>query len=88
MEVTEKTVEVDGKSTVSVSTNLNSGVVVVTKQITEENKSLFNFRKQQLLDEGFKIVGGVKEEEVKSFWNFFTGGPKVIYSASFTKQQV
>ena len=57
----------------------------ITKTVSEDNKSLFNFKKRQLLEEGFTMIGEVQEESIKSFWDFWIGS-KVVYTATFRKK--
>lgn len=59
---------------------------VVTKIISEENKTLFGFMKRRLLEDGFKMVGKEKAEPIKSFWSYFSG-KKFLYTASFEKTE-
>lgn len=60
---------------------------VITKIISEENKSLFNFNKRQLLEDGYKMVGEVEEQTIGGFWSFLSG-PTTIYTAKFEKDQI
>jgi hypothetical protein len=55
-----------------------------TKIISEDSKSLFDFYKRQLLADGYTMVGEVKVETTKSFWDFLVG-QKTTYTAKFEK---
>lgn len=57
---------------------------VITRTISEENKSLFDFMKRKYLEEGFIMVGKEKATPIKSFWSFFIG-ERTLYTASFEK---
>ena len=76
---------VESTKTNQETTNSSDKSTVIKKTISEENKSLFEFMKRQLLSEGFTIVGEEKTEPVKSFWSFISG-EKILYSASFEKK--
>ena len=78
--------QVESGKTTKTEVNTISQSTVITKTISEENKSLFEFMKRNLLQEGFTMVGEEKVEPIKSFWSFIAG-EKFTYTASFEKKK-
>lgn len=78
--------QVESVGTKQAGTTDKSQSTVITKTISEEHKSLFDFMKRQILAEGFTMVGKEEVTQVKSFWDFLTG-EKFIYTATFEKSK-
>ena len=84
VETTQKDATLSTQNVTTESTS--SKKPVITKIISEESKSLFEFNKRQLLSYGYKMVGDIEEQSSKGFWSFLTG-PIVTYTARFEKNQ-
>jgi len=73
------------ETTATDTTKSTENKKVITRILSEENRSLFIFTQKQLLEQGFEMIGEIKEEPISNFWDFL-GDRKIKYTACFEKK--